>query len=821
VLKSLLRPAVAAAAVLLASGLALHQAGRLDVFRVRGVLAVVSLHRGFSYVSPTRMEWPEETFATPPRLLEDGRPLGPGNSRLGDIRTLGMGRYRFVGSSLYFSSSDGTDPRLNRRRYSFEGPRPVKRSVTVLFYVLLVGLAVSVLRHWLWANALRLKATMASLLEPESGEEASGVQAPPRRAVAGFAELDGTPLQRWESRLVVILTIGLAVVVVAWFLASPNLSSTMLEYALKSVPLFLDNSASAILDFNGAGDPRGRVVNSFFTWVNVLLRRELLLRAAIHPALSVNWLLYPLTLVVLYRAIRRMSRRPRYAIMATLLYAASPGMLDTLVDYHMPGKALVNLWFAVALFGVALLVPAERQGRPVVGALVLGATTFLGLLSDETAVLIPICVCLLFGHEILFRSTARRSGPLVVAGFIVAGGAYCLVVLVTVPLCNALLQQAPLDLPTSILKGPYAAMFGIEPRPFGSTLNYYDPVGLLHTVASAHLVPGRIVTVSWTSHLPYPSFWRWSLSEQLTLYAVLIVIVRLVRSLPAPATRLIGRLALTLLVYVAGQSLILVGLSGYVRESAYYAALASALVALLVGGVAAASGRSPAMRVLSWALVGYVMGVELSNMAATARRHPYRGTDSLSWQDLRAVRSRIASGDVDEALAAQPFPSRRFLYAFEVAAAFESVKGRRIDFHPMEEPQQGLVRHLDVDGIADPSIAPIGEPPTNSRAADVDATRIRSFDARFFHAGAILGERGAWGYRWQFDGSGEVVQRSWRYGLMRLWSAAGRVEQRDGEVCLAFTDTPTSCFATLYQDGDWTLAFATDGKLVTRFKWES
>jgi hypothetical protein len=730
-----------------------------------------------------------------------------------------MGRYRFAGGSLYFSSSDGTDPRLNGRRYRFEAPWPVSRNVAVLTYLVLGGIVVSTFRRWLWTGLLRLKARAAHLLEPDFA--AVPTERPESRpSPSGFAEFDGTPLLRWESRLIVTLTIGLAVTVMVQFLASPSLGSIMFEYALKSLPLYLDGSAGSVLDFNGAGDPRGRVVNSFFAWLNVRARREFLLRTTIHPALSVNWVLYPLTLILLNRAIRRMTRGPRYASIVTLLYAASPGMLDTLVDYHMPGKALVNFWFAGALFGAALLLPADNQARPATGGLVLGATTCLGLLSDETGAFIPIGICLLFGREILFQ-TPPRSRLLAVASVVTAIGAYGLVVLVIVPLCNAALGQAPLDLPTSILKGPYAAMFGIEPRAFG-LFKYYDPLGLLHALVSAHFIPGRAVDVSWTSHLPYPTFWRWSMREQFALCAVLFVMAALGRCLPTAAKSRILRVAVTLLAYVVVQAMLLVALSGYVHESAYYAALGSAFVALLVGSLAAASDRGPAVRALSWVLVVYVMAVESLNMVATARRHPYLGDGPLTWQELREVRGRIARGEVAKELAAQPFPTRRSLYAFEVAAAFQSAHGRAIDLHPMEEPQRGLLRHLDVDRNGDPSITPVSSRWTKPTAEIADLARLATpIDGRFFHAGTVLGERGAWAYRWTFDGSGEVVQRAWRYGLMRLWSADGRVEQRGGEVCLAFATAPDTCIASLYQGDDWMVAFAVDGTPVTRFRWES
>lgn len=51
-------------------------------------------------------------------LFEAGRQLGPANSPHAVIRTEGRGAYSHWGQSLYFSSSDGSDPRTNGREYS-------------------------------------------------------------------------------------------------------------------------------------------------------------------------------------------------------------------------------------------------------------------------------------------------------------------------------------------------------------------------------------------------------------------------------------------------------------------------------------------------------------------------------------------------------------------------------------------------------------------------------------------------------------------------------------------------------------------------------
>src|SRR5262245_22095599 len=51
------------------------------------------------------------------RLFEDGVELGPAHSLHEDIRSRGRGRFSHWGRSLFFSSSDETDPRTNGRAY--------------------------------------------------------------------------------------------------------------------------------------------------------------------------------------------------------------------------------------------------------------------------------------------------------------------------------------------------------------------------------------------------------------------------------------------------------------------------------------------------------------------------------------------------------------------------------------------------------------------------------------------------------------------------------------------------------------------------------
>ena len=60
----------------------------------------------------------ENDRRSPVMIYEEGRPLGPAHSNFADISKLGHGRFaHWTDQGLIFSTSDGTDPNRNGRRY--------------------------------------------------------------------------------------------------------------------------------------------------------------------------------------------------------------------------------------------------------------------------------------------------------------------------------------------------------------------------------------------------------------------------------------------------------------------------------------------------------------------------------------------------------------------------------------------------------------------------------------------------------------------------------------------------------------------------------
>ncbi|WP_395803598.1 polysaccharide lyase family 1 protein [Daejeonella sp.] len=78
---------------------------------------------GFAYYLERKFIIPGDSESSPTsstlKLFENGKELGPAHTSHKDIRVYGKGRFSHWGNSLYFSSSDNTDPRKNGRRYTF------------------------------------------------------------------------------------------------------------------------------------------------------------------------------------------------------------------------------------------------------------------------------------------------------------------------------------------------------------------------------------------------------------------------------------------------------------------------------------------------------------------------------------------------------------------------------------------------------------------------------------------------------------------------------------------------------------------------------
>jgi ABC-type polysaccharide/polyol phosphate transport system ATPase subunit len=74
---------------------------------------------------PIEGDSPEKPWRSPLILCEDERPMGTGHSPHEMIRSAGKGLFSHWGKQLLFSTSDNSDPRTNRRKYSLKWQDPL------------------------------------------------------------------------------------------------------------------------------------------------------------------------------------------------------------------------------------------------------------------------------------------------------------------------------------------------------------------------------------------------------------------------------------------------------------------------------------------------------------------------------------------------------------------------------------------------------------------------------------------------------------------------------------------------------------------------
>jgi hypothetical protein len=108
------------------------------------------------YVLPLGIDWMNQADLglSPAVVYENGIPLAAPNSLHQAIKEDGNGGYSIWNGSLYFSSSDNTDPRTNGRKYELEWPHPLRPVLQWIAYMgCILGLAMLLLREWLMRTA--------------------------------------------------------------------------------------------------------------------------------------------------------------------------------------------------------------------------------------------------------------------------------------------------------------------------------------------------------------------------------------------------------------------------------------------------------------------------------------------------------------------------------------------------------------------------------------------------------------------------------------------------------------------------------------------
>jgi hypothetical protein len=187
---------------------------------------------------------------------------------------------------------------------------------------------------------------------------------------------------------------------------------------------------------------------------------------------------------------------------------------------------------------------------------------------------------------------------------------------------------------------------------------------------------------------------------------------------------------------------------------------------------------------------------------------------------VRDTHDEVASGDLARVVAAHPFPSRLFLIGFEQAVAIEHAAGRRVDLRPMQSVDSTIYHFVGMEHLQDPNILALGIPPLDEAALAASAKAAGGGDlASRIRGRTIRGQSEGWEFLAHASRSGEIHQRAWLPGVMRVWERKGMAVAEGGSLCLKFESYPPECIARTFDQGDLTYGFSEAGKLVAAFKF--
>ena len=641
--------------------------------------------------------------------------------------------------------------------------------------------------------------------------------------------------------------LGAAALLLAWRFLLPQFTDVartyfLSEYILKVVPFFADATGGGLIDTWALGDPRPRLVTLVAQFINFQFRGAFPELAAWHPGIGVAWLLYPLVLWQVYRTVRLLGGDHLMAAAAALLWASSPPALDTLVLCYLPAKALMNLWFALAIRLAAQIAAAQAAGQPPDRRtqLLLGGVVLLALLTDETSAVLVVGVLLLF-VPLFLGPGARPRGRLLGAGFILPGLCFGLITFLAFPLANRIAGQVPLNYWDLAVHGPSSAMTGLKQTAAPASAHFTDMVGKVNPLylgfvaASAHLLPFRAVPGYWTYSRPLaPS--EWPILETASLILVFAVLVALATRLPGWGKSFALRCGFALIGIVIVYSLLLVPLAPAILEINYYGALFSLPLALLFAIVLLGGVQTPVGRCAAVLWVAAVAWLQATGYEQTNRRTQVYFADGgltgghptgPAWNraSAREIKQGVDEGRFAEVIAQYRFPSPGFCLAFELAAAREHRAGRKADYLPGESADRPFALmlaqqwqwlrflHINLDRLTGltPAIALAqGARPV---APETWGDLIRNTS---WH-----GRGDDWEFTRVFDAGGEFAERYWLSSISRVWRQTGTVRFASPSPRLTFTGTrynnPELHTLYLTADNEY-LAFDQAGRCHLRFR---
>ena len=362
-----------------------------------------ALHAPSYWLFESLTDNPDNPTQSETELFENDQSLGPAHNNHDEIRNVGSGRFSHWGSTLYFSTSDNSDPRINGRHY--------KAVVTATLPIWILAVMAACLLLSLYLN----RQMASSLLGPLAGSVIEKIKAQ-WELPAEPPLLEVTPLWAdWgadkRAALVVIL---------------PSLISLLLGLTLRALLPTVSPVGDSVTYHMIAAGLTGQNHDPYYGFHWAI--GGLAARGFVYPSLvaSVYWLLggphpgaiawiqavvmVPLTTFLIYVAGREAFSR-RVGIVASWAFALwFPAVWHTM---WLMTETLLNLM--MALLVVLLAATIRRKSAKL--ALLCGVVSGLLSVGHSAYQFLPIALVLAFLAHLCF--SGRRHFWL--AGFIVIG----------------------------------------------------------------------------------------------------------------------------------------------------------------------------------------------------------------------------------------------------------------------------------------------------------------------------------------------------------------------------------------------------------------
>lgn len=296
---------------------------------------------GVRHLVEVQADSPRAPEASSLELFEDGRPLGPSHWSHNDIRNNGQGAFSHWDGILYFSTSDGSSPLTNGRKYLVQAPL----SPTPLFQLL----GLSALLITLWRGIV--------ILRPQPQRVALTALRRTCRWLSAPAELGGHWIISW--------TIVLAVVGASWYYligvwgSAKTLTlavggffqvSDAANYAVCAGRV-LDNGVAGlkVIDYGTGWCLRRPIYTTFLATILGITGRSWLWTLLIQSALA------GVSIAVLLRAVSWLAGLITALAVLWLMFTFS-------MEHVFPFTMTESAGLALGAVGLALLLDATRIG---------------------------------------------------------------------------------------------------------------------------------------------------------------------------------------------------------------------------------------------------------------------------------------------------------------------------------------------------------------------------------------------------------------------------------------------------------------------------